>query len=117
MEGVFSAAFIMAANSWPQNPLLSAASASSTPRGSRLGEDHPALAVHQNPPVHGRREHPEHLAAGRAGCGSPVQRVPAGDPPRSDVVARDGEPPAALEHSLGALVGVELGLEPEASFG
>jgi cytochrome bd-type quinol oxidase subunit 1 len=32
MEGVFSAAFIMAANSWPQNPVLRAASASSTPR-------------------------------------------------------------------------------------
>jgi len=32
MDGVFSAAFIMAANSWAQNPLLSAASALSTPR-------------------------------------------------------------------------------------
>jgi cytochrome bd-type quinol oxidase subunit 1 len=33
MDGVFSVAFIMAANSWAQNPLFSAASASSTPRG------------------------------------------------------------------------------------
>ena len=47
------------------------------------------------------------------------RRAPSSGTPqaRSDVVARDGEPPASLKHSLGALVGVELGLEPKVRLG